>query len=406
MLITPKNGKILPMSKKYAQRGVVESLPQNTNKPSLFERIRIPSAVVLAVGYLAISSSAGSSPRTARMEGFGFTTGMGQLEDAQDMKAAGANTVMFSFPYTAGGAEIKNDTADVCAAAQEAEEEGLDLVIRTESHQRIDRQLGYMATSASELRKYYTADYDLLSNLVGENGCAKGLDKIYLSPFNEANNQRFNRNQYVNGQWVAPRNLVHLYSYLYPRLHAAADNLGVKLEIIGGELKQHGQVKFMNQMHEVMKAENIKGPIFDIYAGHYYLNGTDAVPNISADQDIDKVMSAVKENFGNDTPVWFTEFGAISKTPLQMKTFYKGELPASLNPVSLIDQAKFDNDFIYSAACKGVDAVFAFQFKDDGTNMRTAPIFADGKTRKPSYYALKDAGNKALAGTITCPAAQ
>lgn len=365
---------------------------------------------------LALASPAETSRQANQVEAVGFNTNGVWVTDPEVAKAAaakaardGATQLRVMLPYTQGGAEIKNDLERTCNAAKAAHEQGLELMITMEGHYRSDGRLGYLPSIASEKQKYVTAITNMMWSLYGDRnpdgsgGCAPENKKLTLGFINEPNNKLFNANQYIDGKWVAPENTVELMSYAYPKLkkEAAREGLGVDLTLVGGEVstsKSANAVGFIRQMGRYIKEKRIKHRIMDQFAAHYYLQGADADPAVSASQNIERVSREVKESFGADMPVIYNEVGAWAETPKNKEGLYRESPPGTIVPLSGPEQGLFYKKFLESALCQGVKSVLIFHHNDDGGGKyRTGVVYPDGSP-KPSAPIVRKAFNEISSG--------
>lgn len=386
---------------------------------TVFSNIRRNRLRAIAAGMftaLALATPAESTRQTNLIEEVGFNTNgvwvtdPGAASEAASKAARdGATQLRVILPYTQGGAEIKNDLERTCNAAKAAYENGLDLMITMEGHFRKDGSLGYIPTIASEKQKYVTAITHLMWSLYGNKnpdgsgGCVPENKKLTLGFINEPNNKLFNVNQYIDGKWVAPENTVELMSYAYPRLkkEAAKEGLGVDLTLVGGEIatsKSSNAVGFIRQMGRYIKQKRINRQIMDQFAAHYYLQGADADPDISASQSIERVSQAVKESFGAKMPLIYNEVGAWADTPKHKERLYQERLPDTISALSGIEQGEFYKKFVETAVCQGVKSVLIFHHNDDGGGKyRTGVAYPDG-TPKPGAPIVRKTFNEFSSG--------
>ena len=363
------------------------------------ENLRRMLAVSTAAGSLALAGTAASSQRTASLESVGFadnhiwlpyagyTDGQPILDKvavsaAQRDAEAGATTIEVAEPYTQGGAQVDNDTERLCSAALLAGKYHFDLVIRREMRYRSDASLGYMPTTPNEYRQFFTNSYDMFANLYGENGCVKDKPPtVYYSLDNEPNNKLFQRNQYVNGRWVAPENTLDFYAYEYPLLHKAANEFGIDLKIIIGELDQNLSLQFLKRAAQHRKGSG-NPKLGDVYAQHYYVQKVGPQNKAVAINNMRRLMDAAKDAFG-EMPFWVTELGGISTVPSSKASLYM-PLSKNISPMSPEQQADFYNYFLKQAACLGIARVLLWHMVDDGTPQRTGLLYVD-ETKKPSF---------------------
>lgn len=401
------------------------NLLDRTDRPRLgYEKIKRSLAVIGCLGSLALASPANSSKNAMRLDGAGFNTNAVWVTDEKEAYAAaervsksGATDIRIILPYSQGGADIKNDVARTCNAARAAYSQGLDLMITMQGYYRSreskkNNGLGYMPTMASEKQKYVTAVTNLMWSLAGDKnpdgigGCLPEQKELTIGFFNEPNNKDFNVNQYIGGRWVAPENTVELMRYAYPRLkqQAAQKGLEVDLTLVGGDVstsRSSNAVGFTRQMGRYIQEQQITEPLMDVFAAHYYLQGTDADPDTSASESIRRIKASVSESFGQ-VPLIYDELGAYSETPEHKEKLYNEPLPNAVRPLSGIEQGLFYKQFVLSALCLGVKKVLIFHETDDkGDKLRTGVNYPD-KTSKPGKPIVRQAFIEATSGTNKC----
>lgn len=396
---------IIELQKQLNQNIIVDRAPEQTG---VFrkEKIAQPLAVLTALGAFALAAPAKSSQEAATsLQGVGFSTNRvwvnnraeAQVE-AERITAVGSNTLRIANPYTRGGASVDNDAQRLCNTAQVAAENHLDLVISMEGRYK-DGELGYIPTTAGEKQRYLTALVNMIHTLYGENGCADKPSSLSISLFNEPNNPLFLRNQYVNGEWVAPKQVVALYQYAYGRLHQEAETLGLNFRVVAGELRQRGARRFLQRMAEIIKEQKIE-KWTDALSIHYYANGADADTSQSADEYLKQMSSLLDDKFGL-VEKWVTEVGGISEIPPRLKYRYTKKKAPNIKPLSAKEQGKFYSDFIKNATCRKFARVLIFHYEDDGTILSTGLKYKKGKP-KASLPVVQQTFADALTGNVDC----
>ncbi|HSX44486.1 MAG TPA: hypothetical protein VLF39_00015 [Candidatus Saccharimonadales bacterium] len=357
-----------------------------SNEPGLRERLRQPFAVAATIGALSLAGAAGSANKTAALEGFGYAdTDIMLTEPEAAQKAvdrdiqAGANTILITQPITIGEDVFDRDPSRLCMAVNLADKNDFRIVIRNEGHFE-NGEFGMVPITDEEREHYVKAEANMVSTI---KKCAPGLKTVYISPINEPNYVLFNKRQYdARGNWTAPRDVALTYSYIYPRLHAAAEQTGIDAEIIGGDLDQHSQELFFKRTEQFLKLGLISTKLFDIYAAHFYVQKVSPQVITLAQNNIDYITNMVKTVYGN-VPIWYTELGGISTVPAAKANLYT-KLPKSIVPMSEGLQGQFYIEFDNYAACLGVEDVIVWHSKDDGGPMRTALTRPDD-SRKRGY---------------------
>lgn len=405
-----------------ANLATVPTIPERRKRSRSF--ITIASYVgALGLAFNASPVSAESVPGAAHMASTtpnlttaGYNTNKVWVTDlaaaereAQHIAATGANAIRIQEPYTFGGAEVNNDVERLCNAAIAAHDKSLGLIITMAGHYK-DGSLGYMPTGVSELRKYTTAVTNLMWYLAGdEHGCVPQEKNITISLFNEPDNPRSNRNQIVNGVWVAPENEVKLLTYSYSRLktEASKPGLGVNLTLIGGELSSpsaaRDNVSFIKKMAQIIK-DRKTGRIMDKFALHQYANTLDTSPSAANNYFNPNSVNAVKDYINPlfEVPVIYDELGAISSVPADKEQQYHARVLASVKPFDGTSQGEFYKRFIHDATCNGVEGVMIFHASDDsGDTLRTGTSFPD-MSPKPSQRIVNQEFQNDLNGNLIC----
>lgn len=341
--------------------------------------IKYLAPLVAAIALAGVEASHSASD-SFTLEGAGINSSAGLVTDPTVAQAEvskldelGGNTIEITIPYTQGGVDIKHDQVAICNDVNAAVTASKDIVLRDADHFR-NRSLGYVPATASELNRLYSRDVALIDTLVGPNGCAKDLKHLYYSPLNEPNNDRFNHNQAE-----AAQHFVNLYSYINRLLPPVAEQNGLDLEIVVGELAQRTAIPFLKEVKKIMVAEHITGTMLgNLVAVHYYFNGQDADPSNSAEHYLQAITQASNQTF-NKMSVWVTEVGEISKIPSSLSSHY-AKLPSSIKPVSPEQQGQDIGQFMFDAAAVGVKRVLNFELQDDGTALRTGLIYNSTST--------------------------
>lgn len=349
-------------------------------------KLRVPLALAAIIGGSAVSGyfPSSSSSEAYFLQGAGATVGLTRnLQTAQaemsSLDQLGANTVEIVIPLTQGGADIKNDAADICQDVNAALDSGKTIVLRDDDRYRNGRR-GYVPTTAHQLNWLYTRDMNLIYTLKGEdgnNGCAPRLDHVYYSPFNELNNRKFNTNQAD-----APSQFVNGYRYLNQLLPKEALERNLALDIVIGELAQKNMISFIKRVDDEMSHEKITGDqLGSVVAIHYYYNGLDAIGTMPASQYLLKSSKALQDTFGN-LDQWVTEVGEITTVPSSIRAHYS-KLPANIKPVSPEQQGQDITQFMQLAAKNGFKVVLNTLLQDDGSILRTGLEYHASSTSTP-----------------------
>jgi hypothetical protein len=353
------------------------------------------AALAGLIGALALlAGSAGSANKTASLEGVGFADtdimvdpvdlpGKAAAAADRDLQA-GADTIAVKFSVTANVGRIaKEDLIPLCTAAALASAKHFDLLARTEIR-KVDGYFGFVPRSDVELAAFEAALEDMVTKVIGPNGCAKDLPVLYVAPSNELNNELFDEGQFPTGlNWQAPIDAVRLNSYVYPRLHALAQALGKTIKIVGGELDQHFAERFLKRTAAFMKSRHWNLPQMDVFGEHLYVARARPDSRFIAYRNVLRITTRVRAIYGAKMPVWYTEVGAISTIPAGESQGY-APLPHPLVPMGVEAQGRFYVAFLRAAACLGVARVLLWHMVDDGTEMRTGLVYVSGRP-KVSY---------------------
>lgn len=350
------------------------------------------AAVVGVIGVLTLPvGSADSAATRAGLEGVGFAdthitfTEPGVAEAAADRDVqAGAGTIAMSFPVTANVGRITDDDlSHVCIAAGLASTRHFDLLARVEIR-KPDGYFGFVPRTEAELATFEAALEDMVTRVIGPNGCARRLKSLYIAPSNELNNELFDEGEYPTSRnWQAPVDAIRLNSYVYPRLHALGDALGKTIRVVGGELDQNFAERFLKRTAAFIRSHHFKQPQMDVFGQHLYVQKGRSRKQFVPFRNIQRIMGKVRAAYGPKMPLWYTEVGAISTVPPVESAGY-APLPHSLVPMSVAAQGRFYVNFLRAAACLGVARVLLWHMVDDGTEMRTGLMYLSGR-EKPSY---------------------
>jgi hypothetical protein len=344
------------------------------------------------------------------LEGVGFADthitftepGVAAAAADRDLQA-GADTIAVTFPVTANVGRIDDeDLTHLCVAAGLASDKHFELLARAEIR-KADGYFGFVPRSETELATFEAALEDMVTRVIGPNGCAKDLPALYIAPSNELNNELFDQGQYpMSRNWQAPVDAIRLNSYVYPRLHALAESLGKTIKIVGGELDQNFAERFLKKTAAFMKKHHFDRPQMDIFGEHLYVQKARPDSPFVVYRNIRRIMDRVRAAYGPDMPVWYTEVGAISTIPADESQGYV-PLPHSLVPMSVEAQGQFYVRFLRAAACLGVARVLLWHIVDDGTEMRTGLLYLSGRP-KTSYGRVVPVLKQVSDRETVCPA--
>jgi hypothetical protein len=231
---------------------------------------------------------------------------------------------------------------------------------------------------------------------------------------NEPNLNRFWLPQYgPDGENVASTAYVELLAQVYDAAKSAAEDV----LIWGGALAPRGSDRpegirhtqsptaFIAGMGEAVRASGRTEPLMDGFAFHPYPASSNTPPDQPHPNprsktiglaDVDRLREALREGFGGDLPILYSELGIETEIPASKRALYEGEEVAS--PVDEATQADFYRRAVELASCQeGVVGLLLFHSHDEPvlTGFQSGLYYVDGTPKaslSPVRTALEAAG--------------
>ena len=224
---------------------------------------------------------------------------------------------------------------------------------------------------------------------------------------NEPNLNRFWLPQFgEDGENLAAAFYLALLAEVYDAAKAAAPDT----QIWGGALAPRGVDKpntgrdthspttFIRDLGTALRASGRTRPVLDGFAFHPY----PVASNIPPDRqhpgsrtlglaDHERLRGLVRDAFGRDVPILYSEFGVETEIPTAKRPLYQGEEPG--RPVDEPTQAEYYRRALALAACQdGVAGMLLFHSHDEPflTGFQSGVYYVDG-TRKQSFEPVRDA---------------
>lgn len=190
---------------------------------------------------------------------------------------------------------------------------------------------------------------------------------------NEPNLKKFWRHQYDNkDKWVAPRNVVKTLAVTYQTVKKEADELGVKVIIVGPGLSPRQAIRFVKKMGSEYKDLDIQGPLMNALSYHPYAKLNNEPPDVKhLDQettgvaDLPDLKEALDESFKDAIPVWATEAAYNARVPTGFTDLYPGLKQNSPYLISESQIAKYYMSALKRTYCDGGGAFIFFNAIDD-----------------------------------------
>ncbi len=229
---------------------------------------------------------------------------------------------------------------------------------------------------------------------------------------NEPNLNRFWLPQFgPDGSNVASAAYVELLADVYDAAKEADDDV----RIWGGALAPRGSDRpagirhtqspgvFISGMGEALRASGRTRPLMDGFAFHPYPESSSTPPDLPHPNprskaiglaDIDRLRDALRQAFGADLPILYSELGVETEIPASKRALYEGEEVAS--PVDEATQADFYRRALELAACQeGVEGILLFHSHDEPvlTGFQSGVYYVDGtpKSSLPPVRAALEA---------------
>lgn len=235
---------------------------------------------------------------------------------------------------------------------------------------------------------------------------------------NEPNVNRFWQPQFdADGASAAPRDYLALLTAVYDAVKETSEEVFVWGGALGprgsdnafGLRPTHSPGTFIRGLGRALRASGRRDPPLDGFAFHPYPETASTPPDVRHRNprsrtiglaDVDRLQSLVREAFGRELPILYSELGVESAIPPAKAHLYEGNEPAA--PVDEETQADFYRRALELAACQdGVVGVLVFHSHDEPSlvGFQSGVYYADG-TPKKSLPAVREAIEAAQAGCV------
>ena len=176
-----------------------------------------------------------------------------------------------------------------------------------------------------------------------------------------------------------------------------------------GARPTHSPGAFIRELGEALRASGRTEPVLDGFAFHPYPETASTPPDVPHPNprsrtlglaDIDRLRGLLREAFGDEVPVLYSELGIESAIPPAQAALYEGTEPAQ--PVDEETQADFYRRALELAACQeGVVGLLVFHSHDEPAlpGYQSGVYYVDGSP-KSSLPAVREAIEAARAGCI------
>jgi hypothetical protein len=224
---------------------------------------------------------------------------------------------------------------------------------------------------------------------------------------NEPNLNRFWLPQFgPNGENVAAPAYLPLLATVYDEVKAAEQ----EVRIWGGALAPrgvdrphtgrdtHSPTTFIRDLGAELRRSGRTEPVLDGFAFHPYPAASDIPPDRPHPgskaiglADHTRLAALLREAFGRDVPILYSELGVETAIPAEKATLYEGDEPA--RPVDEATQADFYRRALELAACQeGVTGILLFHSHDEPflTGFQSGLYYVDGSP-KASLEPVRDA---------------
>ena len=200
------------------------------------------------------------------------------------------------------------------------------------------------------------------------------------------------------------------YVALLAEVHDAANAAAGDVRIWGGAVGPRGSDRpsgirhtqspaaFIQGMGEALRASGRTTPIMHGFAFHPYPESSSTPPDLPHPRsttiglaDVARLRDAVREAFGRDLPILYSELGVETTIPPAKRSLYEGEEVAS--PVDEATQADFYRRSLRLASCqRGVVGMLLFHSHDEPalTGFQSGLYYVDGEP-KSSLPAVRKA---------------
>ena len=177
----------------------------------------------------------------------------------------------------------------------------------------------------------------------------------------------------------------------------------------------HSPTAFIQDLGLAYRASGRQAPIMDAFAFHPYGEASNVSPDFAHPKstaiglaDYDKLVGLLGSAFdgtaqaGSSLPILYDEYGVESTPPAGKASLYTGTEPATTKPVDETAQAATYSRALGLAFCQpNVIGILLFHSQDEAAlaSWQSGVYYADG-TQKASYYAIRDAVQRARGGSL------
>ena len=235
---------------------------------------------------------------------------------------------------------------------------------------------------------------------------------------NEPNVNRFWQPQFgPDGESAAPAAYLALLAETYDAAKAADSDVFVWGGALGprgsdrpaGARPTHSPGAFIRALGEALRESGRTDPVLDGFAFHPYAESSSTQPDLPHPNprsrtiglaDVDRLQGLLRDAFGGEPPVLYSEFGVETAIPQAKAAQYEGTEPS--DPVDEATQADFYRRALELAACQdGVVGLLLFHSHDEPSliGFQSGVYYVDG-TPKSSLAAVRQAIEAARAGCV------
>jgi hypothetical protein len=177
----------------------------------------------------------------------------------------------------------------------------------------------------------------------------------------------------------------------------------------------HSPTAFIRDLGLAYRASGRQAPIMDAFAFHPYGEASNTSPDFAHPNsttiglaDYGKLVGLLAEAFdgtaqaGSSLPILYDEYGVESAPPPGKVSLYTGTEPSTTHPVDETAQAATYARALGLAFCQpNVVGMLLFHTQDEAAlaSWQSGVYYADG-TPKASYYAIRDAVQRARGGSL------
>ncbi len=235
---------------------------------------------------------------------------------------------------------------------------------------------------------------------------------------NEPNVNRFWQPQFgPAGESAAPRDYLELLAGVYDAVKKEAPDVLVWGGALGprgsdrphGDRPTHSPGTFIRELGRALSSSGRTEPVLDGFAFHPYPETATTPPDVRHPNprsrtlglaDIERLQGLLREAFGRELPVLYSELGFESAIPPGKAHLYEGTEPAAPGDEAL--QADFYRRALELAACQeSVVGLLVFHSHDEPSlvGYQSGVYYVDGSPKK-SLPAVRDAVESARTGCM------